>query len=244
MENKLYSINTHSTVLSADFINSNTAIYGMRNGTAKIFDLKQASSAQSPGSKEMHHKKDRSPHIQISAAITNVRSVGLGSPYVIVSGLGNILNMYDLRYLETSTMKEGEDSSQRGSKGNRRNRESSKHKGLNHERAPKPVTIPLKCLYGYYNDHHLSHGLAIHEKYPFVAAGCDNGIVKIWNYETGLELKELDMNQVYNPGDEDNDESRTLEIFCTRLEWGKNGLYGLDNNGVVVWESENLGRIL
>lgn len=118
-------------------------------------------------------------------------------------------------------MKEGEDSSQRGSKGNRRNRESSKHKGLNHERAPKPVTIPLKCLYGYYNDHHLSHGLAIHEKYPFVAAGCDNGIVKIWNYETGLELKELDMNQVYNPGDEDNDESRTLEIFCTRLEWGK-----------------------
>lgn len=146
----LESIKTKSSVLCCDFANKTRVLYGQRNGEIRFYDVR--------GDPNKHCAMNTSL-IAINTAVTNISSVK--EHFLVVSGLGNYLQLYDLRYIQ-----------------------------LKDTTMFREEKIPLVYFKGYSNKYNITHGLSVNLKDILAVAG-DNKTITFYNISTGDKLNHL-----------------------------------------------------
>lgn len=202
---------TNSTVLSADFIDASTGIFGLRNGKICLFDVRT--------------KNYTSNFINLRTPITNLEVVD--NPFVVVSGLDETLGMFDLRYAKS-----------RHSANNYSNKNLNKN---NTKKADTSCDSDLLFRYeGYQNKYHIKHGFKIFNKAQnragdrILAIAQDDDLINIYNLWSGNLVRQISLKHYHT------EQVPSSVLYPTAIEANEKYVIASDGRRIHIWELDIL----
>lgn len=202
---------TNSTVLSADFIDTSTGIFGLRNGKICLFDVRSKSYI--------------SDFINLETPVTNLEVID--NPYVVVSGLGETLGMFDVRYTQSrhSNKKLMRTHNNHNTAGSESNKSSL---GL------------FWCYEGYENKYHIKHGFKIFNKNQnsrnskMLAVSQDDDLINVYNVWNGNLVRQISLKH------EQTKQVLSSALYPTVIEANEEYIIASDGNRIHIWELDIL----